>query len=194
MRKFSLTVLLLCAFVGSFAQIQPNEEPIMLGEAQPEWKEKLHYGGNIWAGFFGSFYLDASPMIGYDITKKGTVAGLGASLIYQGQWKGDGVFAGGPRLFVRQAIWRSFFAHAEYEMINAESDDFYGSNAINDNSRKWGGSPLVGAGLYQGGQGQQKGSFISVMYNLGYPDNGFISPQGLGGNQSPIVLRFGFFF
>lgn len=185
------------------AQIIPQEEPITtldeLKKPKPEWLEKLHYGGNLWLGFFGAFYVDVSPMVGYEITKSGTTAGIGGSFIYQGQFRGqNGQLAAGPRIFVRQPVWRSFFVHAEYELMNATENRFYSyfDNGIpNPNlKRKWEGSPLIGAGFYQGRNRQQGGSFISLMYNLGYPSVGFISPQGIGGNNSPFVVRFGFFF
>ena len=164
----------------------------------PTWRQKLHLGGNIWLGFFGSFYVDVSPMVGYEVTKLGTVAGLGGTLIYQGGFGQPADVAVGPRIFVRQPIWRSIFAHAEYEWMNATEDQFYSFDPVSAPNvptlpKKWEGAPLVGLGFYQG-QGGQSGSFISVMYNLGYPLNGFVSPQGLGGRNSPLILRFGFFF
>lgn len=194
----------------SYAQITtppPDEEEV---EQKPEFtfekpksafSQKLHYGGNVWLGFFGAFYIDASPMAGVEVTDAGTVVGLGASFIYQGGFNQGGNLAVGPRLFVRQPIWRSIFAHAEYELMNASPEQFYGfDDNVNrapgvDPGRKWGGAPLLGAGFYQNRSREQKGSFISVMYNFGYNINrGFISPQGLGGNGSPWVLRFGYFF
>jgi hypothetical protein len=137
-------------------------------------------------------------MVGYEITEAGTVAGIGSSFIYQGGFNSQGgTFAYGPRFFVRQPIWRSIFAHAEFELMNAPNTGqfFYSSTREGiDQGRKWDGSPLIGAGFYQGRTREQKGSFISVMYNIGYSyGRGFISPQGLGGNSSPFVLRFGFF-
>lgn len=81
--------------------------------------------------------------------------------------------------------------------MNANEDQFYSYFDLQDPNfvpqRKWEGSPLIGLGFYQGRNQQQGGSFISVMYNLGSPNRGFISPQGIGGNNSPIVLRLGFF-
>ena len=166
-------------------------------QEKPAWRERLHYGGNLWLGFFGSFYLDVSPMVGYEVTSRGTVAGLGGTFIYQG---GGGIPADisvGPRLFVRQSVWRSIFVHAEYEWMRARSDQFYSYDPLvlpNEPSRlKWEGAPVVGIGFYQG-QGGQSGSFLALMYNLGYPIKGFVSPQGLGGRNSPLSLRFGFFF
>lgn len=200
--RLFLMLLLFWSFSAS-SQIIPNEEPVSVEEfkkPRPEWLEKLHYGGNVWAGFFGQFYFDVSPMAGYEITKSGTIAGLGAMFIYQGQFKGtNNQVSFGPRLFVRQPIWRSFFAHAEYELVRANESQFYSyfnpTGIVPANlPKKWEGSPLVGLGLYQGRNRQQGGSFISVMYNLGYPNRGFISPQSLGGNNSPFALRLGYFF
>jgi hypothetical protein len=172
---------------------EQEEKPVLFEEPKPEWKQRLHYGGNIWASFWGSFYLDASPMVGYDISNKGTIVGLGASFIYRGAYQQSGNIAAGGRLFVRQAIWKSIFAQGEYELMNADVSNFYNSE-VGATGRKWGGSPLVGLGFYQGRTGMQRGSFISVMYNLGSPSFGFISPQSLGGNGSPFVIRIGYFF
>ncbi len=202
MKKIRLTTFLLILSIGAFAQQKEpenkgEEEQVFFEQPKSQFKEKFHYGGNIWLGFFGAFYIDASPMAGYEITDIGTVAGIGTSFIYQGRFNAGGAFAVGPRFFVRQPVWRSFFVHAEYELMNAVESQFYSYNqdrqAI-DIGRKWEGSPLIGAGFYQGRARQQGGSFISVMYNIGHSyGRGFISPQGLGGNNSPLVLRFGFF-
>lgn len=205
-RLLFIVSLFFCSSIA-FAQEIPLEEKPLIEKsisqsAQPKdipaWREKLHLGGNIWLGFFGSFYVDVSPMIGYEVTKLKTVAGVGGTLIYQGGFGQPTDVAAGPRIFVRQPIWRSIFAHAEYEWMNATSNQFYSFDPISAPNiptfpKKWEGSPLVGLGFYQG-QGGQAGSFISVMYNLGYPLKGFVSPQGLGGRNSPLILRFGFFF
>ncbi len=207
-----LFISLVMFSVGLRAQIIPQEEPIEQPQEtqsnpefgtekqRPAWLSKVHYGGNIWAGFFGTFYLDFAPMVGYEVTSAGTIAGLGATFVYQGQFQGtNSRLAVGPKLFVRQPLFRSFFAHLEYEFVNADEREFYPYPFIPPNDpnfepqRKWGGSPLIGLGLYQGRNRQQGGSFIAVMYNLGYPNSGYINPQGIGGNGSPLVLRFGFF-
>jgi hypothetical protein len=174
---------------------EDKEAPILFEKPKPAWKQNLHYGGNVWLGFWGAFYVDASPMAGYDVTGKGTILGLGASIIYQGLYKQSGSLAYGGRVFLRQAVWRSIFAQTEYELMNASNNanNFYNWK-VDGPERKWGGSPLIGLGLYQGRTRQQKGSFISLMYNLGSPSFGFVSPQSLGGNGSPIVIRIGYFF
>jgi len=207
MRKIILASALIISTLSVFAQEgiptsgdKDSQTQVFFEKPKPEWKEKLRYGGTFWLGFFGAFYIDASPMVGYELNDKGTGAGIGANFIFQGTFNRNSatntnntIF--GPKLFIRQQVFKQFFAHAEYEFINAYADQFYSFNInSNDpNKRIWGSSPLIGAGFYQGGNGR-RGSCISLMYNLGYPNRGFISPQSLLGSQTPITLRYGFLF
>lgn len=207
MRKIILVSALIISRLSVFAQEgiptssdKDSQTQVFFEKPKPEWKEKLRYGGTFWLGFFGAFYIDASPMIGYELNEKGTVAGIGANFIFQGTFNRNSaantnntIF--GPKIFIRQQVFKRFFAHAEYEFINAYADQFYSYNlnTTDPSKRVWGSSPLIGAGFYQGGDGR-RGSFISLMYNLGYPNRGFISPQSLLGNQTPITLRYGFLF
>jgi hypothetical protein len=176
-------------------QEQQEEKPVLFEKPKAAWKQRMHYGGNIWAQFWGTFYLDASPMLGYDVTEKGTIVGVGASFIYQGGYQQGGNVAAGGRLFLRQAIWKSLFAQGEYEFMNAPNSpiNFYNFD-VDGPVRKWGASPLIGLGFYQGRNAQQRGSFLSVMYNLGAPSFGYRSLQSIGGNGSPFVIRIGYFF
>lgn len=177
---------------------QQEEKPVLFEEPKPAWKQRIHYGGNVWVQFWGALYGDISPMIGYDISDKGTILGIGASFVYQGSsvygQKNNNIAAGG-RVFIRQAVWRPIFAQAEYEFMNAPNNEnnFYNWE-VDGSKRKWGGSPLIGLGFYQGRGAQQKGSFISVMYNLGAPSFGYRSMQTFGGSGSPFVLKIGYFF
>jgi hypothetical protein len=207
MRKIILVSALITSTLSVFSQEgiptssdKSNQTQVFFEKPKPEWKEKLRYGGTFWLGFFGAFYIDASPMVGYELNEKGTVAGIGANFIFQGTFNRNSaantnntIF--GPKIFIRQQVFKRFFAHAEYEFINAYADQFYSYNlnTTDPSIRVWGSSPLIGAGFYQGGDGR-RGSFISLMYNLGYPNRGFISPQSLLGNQTPITLRYGFLF
>jgi hypothetical protein len=207
MRKIILVSALIISTLSVFSQEgiptssdKDSQTQVFFEKPKPEWKEKLRYGGTFWLGFFGAFYIDASPMIGYELNDKGTVAGIGANFIFQGTFNRNSaantnntIF--GPKIFIRQQVFKRFFAHAEYEFINAYADQFYSYNlnTTDPSKRVWGSSPLIGAGFYQGGDGR-RGSFISLMYNLGYPNRGFISPQSLLGNQTPITLRYGFLF
>lgn len=207
MRKIFLVLALIISTLSVFAQEgiptsgdKDSQTQVFFEKPKPEWREKLRYGGTFWLGFFGAFYIDASPMVGYELNDKGTVAGIGANFIFQGTFNRNSatntnntIF--GPKVFVRQQVFKRFFVHAEYEFINAYADQFYSYNlnTTDPSKRIWGHSPLIGAGFYQGGDGKS-GSFISLMYNLGYPNRGFISPQSLLGNETPITLRYGFLF
>lgn len=210
MRKIFLVIALIISTLSVFAQEgiptssdKDSQTQVFFEKPKPEWKEKLRYGGTFWLGFFGAFYIDASPMVGYELNDKGTVAGVGANFIFQGTFNRNSatntnntIF--GPKIFIRQQVFKRFFAHAEYEFIRADAYQFYSyiDNPIDPSAafkKVWGSSPLIGAGFYQGGDGR-RGSFISLMYNLGYPNRGFISPQSLLGNATPITLRYGFLF
>jgi hypothetical protein len=195
MRKITLIIALIVTTLAVFAQegiptspTTDKQTEVFFEKPKPEWKEKLRYGGNFWLGFFGAFYIDVSPMVGYELNDKGTVAGVGANFIFQGTFNRNSanntnntVF--GPKIFVRQQV------------LNARADQFYSyiDTSQDPAKKRWGASPLIGAGFYQGGDGR-RGSFISLMYNLGFPNNGFISPQSLLGSQTPITLRYGFLF
>lgn len=72
-------------------------------------------------------------------------------------------------------------------MMNAPNNVNYFYNWKDDGTeRKWGGSPLLGIGMYQNRTRSQNGSFISIMYNLGSPSFGFVSPQSLG-EMGPLL-------
>jgi len=207
MRKIILVSAFIISTLSVFAQEgiptssdKDSQTQVFFEKPKPEWKEKLRYGGTFWLGFFGAFYIDASPMIGYELNDKGTVAGIGANFIFQGTFNRNSATNSnntifGPKIFIRQQVIKRFFVHAEYEFINAYADQFYSYNlnTTDPSKRVWGSSPLIGAGFYQGGDGL-RGSFIVLMYNLGYPNRGFISPQSLLGKQTPITLRYGFLF
>jgi hypothetical protein len=208
MRKFFIATALIISTLSVIAQEEPKEKegekesPIFFEKPKPAWQQKLRFGGNFWLNFWNALYVDASPMAGYELTDKGTVAGLGVAMIYQGSIgrnsNRDNSFAYGPRFFVRQQIYKPVFAHLEYELINARNYQFNSfSNPtgapITSFTRKWEGAPYIGLGFYQGRGNRGRGSFIMVMYNLTYPDRGFISPLQFGGDRSPLVLRLGFF-
>jgi hypothetical protein len=165
---------------------EQEEKPVLFEEPKPAWKQRMHYGGNVWVQFWGALF------------DKGTIVGLGASFIYQGSsvyGQNNNNIAVGGRAFVRQKVWRPIFAQAEYEFMNAPNTEtnFYNWD-VDGSARKWGGSPLVGLGFYQGRNAEQRGSFISVMYNLGAPSFGYRSMQTFGGSGSPFVIRIGYFF
>jgi hypothetical protein len=185
---------------------EQEEKPVLFEEPKPAWRQRMHWGGNFWLGLYGSLYVDASPMIGFDVSEKNTVVGLGGSLIYNGQprnsFNGDqsGSLSYGGRLFLRQGIWKSIFAQAEFEIMNSDKINFYPIDPkANDpgylapTGKKLGGLPLIGAGFYQNRSWQQKGSFVSIMYSLGGQNFGYINPQSFNLNGSVLVMRLGVF-
>ena len=213
MRKIILVItLIISTLSGVFAQQKtqtsgetdadtPPQPKVTFENPRPEWKDRLRYGGTFGLGLFGSFYGNLSPLVGYEINDKGTLVGVGATFIYQATVNRNSPnvsnFTYGPKIFIRQQLFRRFFAHAEYELVHAYADQFYSyldtSNPANASVKRWGGSPLVGLGYYQGGGDSHRGSYLSLLYNLGYPNTGFISPSILGSGV-PITIRYGLLF
>lgn len=188
--------------------IEPDEEekekPVLFEKPKPAWKKRLHYGGNFSFNYFRVANFEISPLLGYDISDKNTILGIGATIIYQGGLlrydtlgqiqviPNSRSLSYGGRIFLRQAIFKFVFLHAEYEIMNSDKNNFYNPKS-GEETKQWGGSPLVGAGFYQNRQGQ-KGSYLSLMYNLGAPNYGFISPFNFLSRDIPVVLRLGYFF
>ncbi len=137
-----------------FAVIRKTGDPVQPKQDMPKtWQEKTHLGGNVALQFWGSLFVEASPMVGYELNKSGSlVGGVGASYMYYGNSIGS-IYGG--RVFLRQNIYRGVFAHAEIEQINAQRQMFFGSYATTEASKRvWGGSPLIGGGFYQGSGGR----------------------------------------
>jgi hypothetical protein len=195
-------------------QAEPIEEPAekpkveekapVFENPKPDFKAKIRKGGNFWFAPFNGIFADVSPMLGYEVNTKGTLIGIGASVLYQGRDKQlniDPMTVGG-RIFVRQGIWRSIFTHAEWEFHNASAANFYNESPTNKN-RIWGSSPLIGGGFYRGSNRQQKGQFVAILFNLGYPKHG-LKAQAVGNSfgsslnsgivDSPLVFRVGSLF
>jgi hypothetical protein len=193
-------ICLLTATAIAQDEAKPKDEEIpkpLFGDKKirPVWMEKLRYGGNVYAQVWGAFNAELSPMVGYEIGNSGkTVVGTGLAFNYVGQFRA-GDFGYGARLFVRQNVFKGVFAHVEYEMMNAKGQYFLNytppANLIKA-ERIWGGTPLLGLGIYRGGK-QTKGSFIAILINPLYPKKGYQSPFTIGGANSPLSLRVGFF-
>jgi hypothetical protein len=197
LKKIILVAMLLAGSFCSFAQEEEAPTPLFGDKKiRPLWMERIRYGGNVWLNFFGQFNIELSPMVGYELTNSGkTVAGVGAVYTLMGTWQNRNS-AYGTRLFMRQSLFRGVFAHAEYEFLNAREDQFYGytpPTGTTGVSRTWGGTPYVGLGLYRGARRANKGSFIAVLANPLYPNKGYRNPFSIGSNDSPLILRFGFF-
>lgn len=150
------------------------------------FKDRLAYGGELSMFFGTTSYVNLSPFIGYRINPDITV-GLGPSYQYWSQR-----FAAGPngvnrthiyggRIFVRHELGRSFFMHAEYEVLNLQ--DYivgFGIGRVNVD--------MAGVGIgYKSAFTESSYYYIMALFDF-IQDPRSIYPL------SPIVFKVGFMF
>jgi hypothetical protein len=128
---------------------------------KPTFKERIILGGNFGIQFGSITLIDVSPQVGYRISDR-LIAGVGATYQYYDDnyyHYSTNIFGG--RTFLRYYVFRNFFAHAEYELLNYEPyyTSPFESGRVNVNSY------LVGGGYTQQIGGN---SFIGfeILWNL----------------------------
>jgi hypothetical protein len=150
-----LVGLLICASVS--AQ-EPNTRPT----ADPMFStDRIVYGGSMGLRF-GSFSLfEVSPLVGYKLTDR-LVPGVGFRYLYFRENYAGNIFKYnivGGCVFARFYFIDALFAHAEYEVLNAEWDPFaYPNQRFNVSS------VLVGGG-YRQLFNDKFSSYIMILYD-----------------------------
>jgi len=172
--KFIVTVLLVHLAISScFAQ--NNNIP---------WQQKLVFGGNIGLQIGSVTRIDLSPEVGYKITEQ-FVSGVGVTYEYY-RWKLHNYSTSlyGGKIFSRYYVMENIFGHAEFELLNLESEVFDPNGIHGDIKRYWIQSLFVGGG-YKQAIGKKSAFIITVLWNLNEtPDSPYTNP----------IIRFGFVF
>ncbi len=151
-------------------------------------------GGDIWYGagatlgfsanqFSSLFRIGVAPMVGYKFNNF-LSAGPRASVVYS-RFSSD-VFKDNSinwavGLFARAKVFRSFFVHAEYSLLNERE-----VNPINGfwlDGRVVRAIPFLGGGINQGGGPGSAGFEFMVLFRLIQPDRI---------NDAPYEIRSGF--
>lgn len=131
---------------------------------------RLYTGGNFGLQFGNSTLIDISPELGYFITEK---ISIGTGVVYQHYGFKDKAFPSsnfktniyGSKMFLRYHILENFFAHAEYEALNLETQFFDRTNLRHTSTRFWVHSVLVGGG-YRQRIGEYSSLNIMLLYNI----------------------------
>lgn len=194
---YSRLILLTLFFCLSMPLIQAQQRG-----RKPEkvaFKDRLWYGGNLGLGFSSSnlggglqgniFFLGVSPMVGYKFNEWLSAGPRLEFQWYTGRYRefGSGpiyrynVINLGAGLFARAKVFRQFFLHGEYGVIQYTFpvNIDYQNNRINT-EKELIDQFLVGAGINFGGQFSSE---IALLYNLLAPDDTV---------DLPIVFRYGF--
>jgi hypothetical protein len=162
-------IFIVCCFsFPAVSQIINNDEP----EPGNNFNQRFFTGGNLGLQFGTITFIDVSPIIGYQISKK-TQAGVGVTYRYfQDNRFNYSTSIYGGRTFFRYFFMPNLFAHSEYEVLNGEwrYNERYNITSI-----------FVGGGFAQRLGGR---SFLSLMllWNLNdSADSPYTNPVIRGG-------------
>lgn len=157
-------------------------------------KERIILGANIQLVSTQPLIIDASPVVGYKINRRFSIA-AGAtyrarlteypknSTVTPRNAKDELTY--GYRVFSEYIFWKGFYAHAEYERMSQEFEVKSATNTLTDLfQRKWVEAALLGVGKSYNINGKVKGN-INLLYNFIYNNKEQVYP-------SPWVFRFGF--
>lgn len=153
-----LTVLLFgSGFNGAlFAQEQPRYSRTL--ESAPA---RAFWGANLGVLIGTYTNIGAAPFVGYRVTPT-TDAGAGPFLQYAA-YRRKGYLSYGGRAFVRQSVFRNFFAQAEYEFLDTEDPDAVVLDP--DPGRIQVNSLFLGPGYY-GGVGGRLKVHMALLFNV----------------------------
>jgi hypothetical protein len=194
-KKWPLLALLLALTGPVFAQTE--EEPRRRSSDDddqppaPFW-QRVRFGGNFGLQLGTNTFIDISPTAAYQVTERFQ---LGAGITYQyfrfrtfnpvtnqrGNAVGNSLYGG--RGFARFFPVSTFFAQAEYEMLNSA---FFNFNS-GEIERGWVPSAFIGGGYFQNFGNGRSGFMATILYNVLWEQNRTRSPYG-----SPWVVRVGF--
>ncbi|MCK4407285.1 MAG: hypothetical protein KAV44_06390 [Bacteroidales bacterium] len=157
LRIIGIIILVFCLNFGNSALAQQNKEPI---------QNRFIFGGGLGLQFGTITLIDISPMVGYKITER-FIAGLGFTYQYYKNSSGIPVYPVyetniyGGSVFARYYVFRDFFAHAEYQLLNYEP---YYVNPV-DKKRVTVPAYLIGGG-YRQWLGPNVSVNILILFNL----------------------------
>jgi hypothetical protein len=164
----------LITLYGFSQEIDPDDYDI-------GWQDdnsKFFTGGTLGLQFGTMTLINLSPMLGYNITKN-LSAGIGGTYQYF-RYKNVNynnytftIHEYGGRAFARYIVIYNIFAYAEYEMINTQRFDQYGTF---NNDRIYISSTFIGPG-YRERIGQKSYIFVMLLWNFNItPDSPYSNP------------------
>lgn len=173
MKKFIIPLFILIS--GSlFSQVSIG--------ASPENNNRWTFGGGIGVGFGSqsSFYLQASPRVGYKLTED-LEGGVVGSVSWQtSDYYRSTMFGVGP--FLNYYIARTFYVSANFQHYFINYKDKYYDYKMNDEE-----SALYLGGGYMQRIGNNSFMQLGLMYNVLWKENSSIFSSGLVPNIGFVV-------
>lgn len=152
------------------------------------WQERFRAGGSFGLAFGTVTNVNLSPMVGYELTEK-LLGGVGATVMwYKSNYFGfNSVYYGG-RAFFMYKVFPMVNIQAEYEAMNVIADTF-----VKYDTRKWLGSPMLGASYSQPLGGKfTKAIHMTLLYNFNYNNQLDDFGNNISPYSSPFVFRITF--
>ncbi len=125
--------------------------------------KRIFFGGNLGLQFGALTSIEISPLVGYRLSNNWS-AGIGLTYMYYEDSRYTPTYSTnifGGRLFSRYYIYGDFFAHAEYELLSYEDQDFF----TREKTRRNVSSYFIGGGFRQW-LGPRAAATIMILYNL----------------------------
>ncbi|KXH83338.1 hypothetical protein [Chryseobacterium kwangjuense] len=173
MKKFIIPLLIMIS--GSlFSQVSIG--------ASPESNNRWTFGGGIGVGFGSqsSFYLQASPRVGYKLTED-LEGGVVGSVSWQtSDYYRSTMFGAGP--FLNYYIARTFYVSANFQHYFINYKDKYYDYKTNEEE-----SALYLGGGYMQRIGNNSFMQLGLMYNVLWKENSSIFSSGLIPNIGFVV-------
>ncbi|MCS3530179.1 hypothetical protein [Chryseobacterium sp. JUb7] len=173
MKKLFISLMLLIS-ASIFSQISVG--------AAPENTNRWTFGGGIGVGFGSqsSFYLQASPRVGYRLTEDLEGGVLGSVSWQTSDYYRSTMFGVGP--FLNYYIARTFYLSANYQHYFINYKDKYYDYKMNTEE-----DALYLGGGYMQRIGNNSFMQIGVMYNILWKENSSIFSSGLVPNIGFVV-------
>lgn len=174
--------------------ITPQREEIVVppkpttAELPRPWKERIRAGGSFGVSFGTVTNINLSPMAGYEITDK-LLGGVGGTIMwYKSDYFGFNSFYYGGRAFMMYSLFPMVNLQAEFEAMNVVADTF-----VKYDTRKWLGSPMLGASYSQPLGGRwTKAIHMTLLYNFRYDKQLDDFGNNISPYSSPFVFRITF--
>lgn len=142
--------------------------------------DRIWIGGNVGLQFGSQTLVQIAPLVGYRLTDK-LMVGVTGNYIYYKVTNPDyssSIYGGG--LFGRYFVIENLYLHSEYEVLNMEVPNIYGSGYRRTNVT----SVLVGGG-YRQWMSDRAGVDLMLLWNIN---------QSIYSPYSNPIIRMGFIF
>lgn len=186
MKNLRIVLLSFCFLLPALQFSQAREIEVDEDDfSMRSFKDRFYTGGNIAFQVVNNvFFLDVSPIFGYEITKNfSSGIGLKYSYIRQGGNPPWSTSIYGGSVFSRYLITANTLAHTEFEMINLDVFEI-GTGFV----RKWVPVWLVGGGYRQSLGGRSYFQIMLLYDIINDKNNPYQSPFG---PQIPLYIRGG---